>query len=742
MISMNLFAQLPRKIARMMLPGHKALQLALTLLPCLLLCLPSCKDSGKSAANGPGWRDYPHEALNARGFEDFCHNFNQQHRLSLQAKLTPLQQKCQELQQQIATADNSAKKNLQAQLDDLQLQLENVQRAVQHGDFFSFKTSAQIPADLKWQYGLDQPLIGDARATKGGTVNFLAYDSFPPTLCGFGANSNTMFRAKLYDEIDMGAVSLHPTSKKTIPQLAEAWAVGPDGRSVFFKLDAKARYSDGVKVRAVDFAQAMYLRMSEYSKDAFSRDYFSQNYLGITIYDDLHWSISLPRPRLFMEFFCSFSPAPGHFYQEFGADFVTRYQWRVPPTTGAYELEQQGFELGRKVALKRVKDWWAAKQRYTQYAFNPDRLVYFFVAEESKALEMFRSAQIDVFLLNRPDLWYEKSDVEQVHKGYIHRATFYNIFPKGPFGIYLNTTKAPFNNLDMRKGFAHAMDMQRVIDSVFRSDASRMNSYSEGFGVFTNNALKAPQFDSRLAREYFAKAGYDKVDAEGYLCDSAKNRLRVELTYSSSSPATDAMVNLLRQQAKLCGLELQLDVLDSAVCFKKVMEKRHQATVWSWATVPPMPSEHQDFHSLFAYDEHGRPKSDTNNITGMADPAMDAATMRQRFASDLQQGIAASHEIQQLVADSYVWVPGYCYDFVRIGYWNWIKWPDSAETKFSHPSCWEPCESYLYWVDEKQKQLTLQAKAQKIPLPEGDFVFDQYRSNTPHDKTDQPSVQP
>jgi len=594
----------------------------------LLLALPGCNDSQNSGKHGIGWNAYPHEACNARGFEEFCHNFNQQHRLWLQARLTPLQQKAAELQAQLQqTSQASARQSLQAQLDDLQLQAQNLQRGLEHGDFFSIKTGSDLPQDLQWQQGLDQPLIGDERATKGGTVNLLAYDSFPATLCAFGPNANTMFRAKLYDEIEMGAVTLHPVTKRTIPQLAEAWAVGADGRSVFFKLNPQARYSDGVKVRAIDFAQAMYLRMSEYSKDAFYRDYFAQNFLGITVYDDLHWSITLPRPRLFMEYFCSFAPAPGHFFSEFGADFVTRYQWRVPPTTGAYQLDSEQFELGRRVVLKRVKDWWAAEQRYTRYAFNADRLVYWFVGEENKALEMFRAGQIDMFLLNRPDLWYEKSDVSQVHKGYIHRASFYNIFPKGPFGIYLNTTKEPFNRLEMRKGFAHAMDMQRVIDSVFRSDASRMNSYSEGFGPFTNTTLKAPQFDIQLARNYFRQAGYTRQDAQGYLMDANNRRLQVELTYSSASPATDAMVGLLRQQAKLCGLDLQLDVLDSAVCYKKVMEKRHQATLWSWAALPPMPSEHQDFHSLFAYDEHGKPKPDTNNITGIADASLDAATM-------------------------------------------------------------------------------------------------------------------
>jgi microcin C transport system substrate-binding protein len=38
-----------------------------------------------------------------------------------------------------------------------------------------------------------------------------------------------------------------------IPGLANEWAVSEDGRTIYFRIDPEARYSDGVPVRARDF---------------------------------------------------------------------------------------------------------------------------------------------------------------------------------------------------------------------------------------------------------------------------------------------------------------------------------------------------------------------------------------------------------------------------------------------------------------------------------------------------------
>ena len=93
---------------------------------------------------------------------------------------------------------------------------------------------------------------------------------------------------------------------------------------------------------------------------------------------------------------------------------MDRYQWKVAPTTGAYFVKDKDIVKGVSITLTRDKNWWAKDKKYYKYRFNPDEMVYTTIRDESKAFELFRAGQLDVFHLTRPKLWYEKSEIEPV----------------------------------------------------------------------------------------------------------------------------------------------------------------------------------------------------------------------------------------------------------------------------------------------------------------------------------------
>ena len=97
-----------------------------------------------------------------------------------------------------------------------------------------------LPEDLIWEEGLDQPELGSSRAEKGGTFNtYFSGLSFPPTIRPIGRNANNSFRSEHWDNVEMALVSLHPNTMETIPGLADRWAVGKDGRTVYFRINGK-----------------------------------------------------------------------------------------------------------------------------------------------------------------------------------------------------------------------------------------------------------------------------------------------------------------------------------------------------------------------------------------------------------------------------------------------------------------------------------------------------------------------
>ncbi|MFR2949168.1 MAG: hypothetical protein ACLTNK_07515, partial [Akkermansia muciniphila] len=175
------------------------------------------------------------------------------------------------------------------------------------------------------------------------------------------------------------------------------------------------------------------------------------------------------------------------------------------------------------------------------------------------------------------------------------------------------------------------------------------------------------------------------------------------------------------------GLEIQLDPLDSTVAFRKIMEKRAQASFMAWGFTPPHPMNEQGFHSRYAYDERGGLITYTNNICAYADKEMDKLLDAETNAATEDELQKATWKVQQKIDDEALWVPCWTTEFIRLGYWRWVKWPNSATTQFCHPVVFDPMESYLYWVDNDIKKETMEAKREGKTFEEVDTVYDQYR---------------
>ena len=48
-------------------------------------------------------------------------------------------------------------------------------------------------------------------------------------------------------------VDMHPVTDKFIPMMATHWSVQDDQRTIYFKLDPDARFSDGEPITADDY---------------------------------------------------------------------------------------------------------------------------------------------------------------------------------------------------------------------------------------------------------------------------------------------------------------------------------------------------------------------------------------------------------------------------------------------------------------------------------------------------------
>ena len=686
----------------------------LVLLPFTLFFFCSCAQE-ESVVSGSADFDawYPR-------YNEYISNWLNEQVTSVSSALEELESSLKE------STDEEAKKKIEDQIIEKKKELNRFTSRQNLGDYIALLSSSELPENLNWENGQEQPEIGDPSSKKGGAFRYFI-TSFPPTIRPFGPNSNNSFRGELYDNIEIGLIDLHPETGAVIPGVAKEWAIGDDKKTVYFKIDPDAKYNDGEAVKAVDFLWFVYIRASDNVVTPWFKQYLREQFSRVAVFGEDVVAISLPEPKPKIPYFASIPPSASHFYKDYGPDYKDRYQWLVPPTTAAYTVKDEDIVKGVSITLSRDKNWWAKDKKFYQYRFNTDKIRYTVVRDLSKAWELFRAGELDYFPISLPEYWYEKSEMEPVFDGYVERYTWYNQYPRIPWSLYINSAISPLDNLDVRLGINHATNWQKVIDVIFRGDAARLPGWTKGYGRFDNPDISAKPFSVSKAKEYFKKAGYSEEGDDGILRNSDGKRLEIVLTYSRI-PVREKMMGILKEEAKKAGLDFVLDGLDHTVVYKKEMAKEHQVVFSAWGFRPPYPRFYEYFHSNNAYDSKGNLKPNTNNVFSFKDDRMDQLAVAYRNATSEDELESTAHEMQQIIHDSGVYVPGYMTEFSRVGCWRWLRWPNCEFTEFSPPKVYVPMESYVYWVDEEMKEETLDAKKTGKKFPEVQEVKDRYQT--------------
>lgn len=661
------------------------------------------------------------------GYEDFLIQYNRYIRNWLTEQQVATQKAVREAEGKLLETEGDERREvIERSLIALRREKEKWSFRLGLGDYFRSGKPEDVPTDLVWEDGMEQEEIGDPNAKKGGVFrDFIP--TFPPTLRPFGDNSNNGFRSYLYDDIGLQLVDLHPKSMQMIPGLAKRWAVSADGRTVYFEIDEEARYSDGLPVMARDFLFDAYVRISDDIVNPYAKQFYRENIAGMAVYSDRLLSISLPEAQLYAPALAgAVTPSPPHFYADYGPDYTERYQWKFPPTAGAYEVLPEDIVKGVSVTQTRVKDWWAKDKKFYKYRFNPDKIVHTVVRDESKAFELFRAGELDTFYLTRPEYWYEKSEIDPVFKGYIERYTFYNQYPALPRGLYMNVSKPLLDEKQIRIGIQHAMNWRKVIDVIYRGDYKRLDAFNQGYLLFSDSSIKALKYSVSKARAVFRDAGFTETDRDGILRRPNGPKLSVSVSYQAH-PTLDRIFAILREEAKACGFDLRLDPSEATVDFKKTMLKQHEMTFSAWVIQPPTPDFYQFLHSSNARDERGNLKPQTNNIFSWERADTDMLSEKARFAKTEEELRDTAFKLQNIIHDEAIFVPAYTVDFVRVGSWRWVRWPDSEYTRFCPPVIYEPSEAHVLWIDEEIKAETMEAKRSGKTFGEVNRIFDDYR---------------
>ena len=607
----------------------------------------------------------------------------------------------------------------------------------EQSSFYIFKTAADLAYDtrgLTWEDGSSLPEFADSAAKRGGTLKLWIPD-FPGTLRSVGPDDNNSFRQYLLDYVAPAFVEPHPNLPgRVYPELASSWALDRAHKTVFFRLDPDARWSDGVPLTTEDVVFSWYYYRSPCLEEPWYNDFYTKTYSALTVYDAHTFSLTMRelKPDIVLRA-GNVQPFPKHFFKDFGPGWPQRYNWRICPTLGAYTIRDEDIKRPSSVTLSHVKDWWAEKKRFARYRFNPDRIRLNVIRDPDKAFEAFVRGDLDVFGLSTPQ-WYDKlpSDHPSVASGLTVKTTFYNRIPRPDVGLWINEARPPLDNRDIRLGIQYACNMSLVCQQYFRGDAQIQKTASDGYGWDPNPAVRPRPFDPAKAREHFAKAGFARQGPDGVLTNAQGQRLAFTITLINRT-YQDVLV-ILKQEALKAGLEFNIEIFDETTGWQKIQEKKHDIALAGFSRSVEMFPRYWDCYSgVNAYDapylSDGSPnparkvKPNTNNLNSIADFALDQLITQYDQAETMEPIKELAAKIEQILYDDASWVNGWTRPYYRLGYRPWIKWPSD----FNPMQSLDFEQFWLMWIDPDIQKEALAAKAEGRALPRQVLTYDRYK---------------
>lgn len=326
----------------------------------------------------------------------------------------------------------------------------------------------------------------------------LRIHSEPPTLDWTLATDNVsiLLLQNLMDGLADYDDKLNPK-----PALAKDWKVSKDGKTYTYTLRDSLTWSDGTPLTAQHFWDSWERLLNPKTASEYAYFLFSvvgaQAYnegklkdatkLGFKVVNDKTFVVTLTKPAAFFPTIPTFTVT-----FPIRKDLIEKYgnKWTDPSklvTTGAFILGD--WKHDSKVTL-------VPNPKYHAGAPKLEKVNAYIVNEDTTAINMFESGSLH-YVSRLPALEIERLKTSPAYKNAPFLRGYYYGF---------NVTKAPFNDVRVRRAFAHAVDRSQIVSLLKGGQIPTTSWVPKGMPGYEPNI--GLSFDVKKAQKLLAEAGF------------------------------------------------------------------------------------------------------------------------------------------------------------------------------------------------------------------------------------------
>ncbi len=501
----------------------------------------------------------------------------------------------------------------------------------------------------------------------------------------------------------------------------------PEDRSwIVFNLRPEARFHDGTPITAEDVAWT--LEMIQEHARPFLKSFY-ENVTGWTIEGPRRIRIDVSTRNIMQPLvrLAATTIWPKHWWTSDGRD-VTDSTLEPPLGSGPYRLVS--LEPGRDLAYERVEDYWAADLPVRRGFYNFDRIVYNYYLDRVILFEAFKGQEYDFRREFTSRNWATGYDFEAAENGQMLREELPTIRFSGQQGFFMNTRRAPFDDIRVREALQHLYPFEWVNTNLMfglynRTDSWFPNSpyaasglpegqeleilegfrgqipeaiFTEPFQLPTNSEPNINRSNLRAAIALMREAGLEVVD--GTMVDTATGEA-VSFEIMLRSPSLEPHTQPLVRNLERVGIEASIRIVDSAQFQRRYQDRDFDMISFAYTFFPPPGTEMHSRFGSAAADIDG-----SANLIGIRDPVVDALIEMAVEAPDLETKQATARALDRVMMRGYYTIPHWHNDTAWIAYWNRFGFPETHpiyDFGLSNTIAFQP----TWWIDpEKDLMLT------------------------------------
>ncbi len=342
----------------------------------------------------------------------------------------------------------------------------------------------------------------------------------------------------------------HDFNLNPVPDLAERWEVSLDGRTYTFHLAPGTKFHDGAPLTSEDVRFTFEQLLLKYHSR--TRTSIGDNLRRIDTPDARTVVFEFDRPYVAFLQLVDVTNAPvmpKHLYD--GTDPLTNPHNTKPVGSGPFKFQE--WVKGDHLTLARNEKYFKQGKPYL------DRVVYKVMPSGAMAAIAFERAEVDYFLNPSPlDVarLNKLGGVVVTDKGREGYATVETLIP--------NLTRAPLNDLRVRRAMAHAIDKNFLVEKLlFGMGAPATGPVSRMLAWAYNPNVDKYEKNIALANQLLDEAGHTR-DREGV-------RFRLRFVHASSYTK---VAEAVRDQLREAGIAVDLQQLEFGAAVDAVFIKK------------------------------------------------------------------------------------------------------------------------------------------------------------------------